>query len=62
MILTLRLSNWFQFRHVASSVVHTGVKSLGWENSTATSHQSIHESEFAPRLFSFEIRGDVARL
>src|SRR5262245_66270985 len=36
MIFTLRLSNSaFMRAMVPSSVVHTGVKSLGWENSTA---------------------------
>src|SRR3569832_12924 len=36
MTLTFRLSNCgFSFATVPSSVVQTGVKSLGWENSTA---------------------------
>src|SRR5260370_1198917 len=36
MILTLRRSNSdFNLAMVPSSVVHTGVKSFGWENSTA---------------------------
>src|SRR5580658_5680783 len=33
--LVLRAANWsFSLATVPSSVVHTGVKSLGWENST----------------------------